>query len=158
MTLILQIYTDLLQLSGSNLENQRHQRLLKAKYDLFYGLLILPNHLFQIEPKKSMNKNIEKLYSIAQKPVRHIIGLMSGTSLDGLDVALCRLEGQGEDTKIELVNFETVDYSEAVKCEIREIFAKQTIEHDFVLFRKMGFKYRGCRFGRFARANRFSCT
>jgi anhydro-N-acetylmuramic acid kinase len=75
-----------------------------------------------------MNKNIEKLYRIAQKPVRHIIGLMSGTSLDGLDVALCRLEGQGEDTKIELVNFETVDYSESVKSEIREIFAKQTID------------------------------
>lgn len=75
-----------------------------------------------------MNKNIEDLYRIAQKPARHIIGLMSGTSLDGLDVALCRLEGQGEDTKIELVNFETVDYSEAVKSEIREIFAKQTID------------------------------
>jgi anhydro-N-acetylmuramic acid kinase len=75
-----------------------------------------------------MNQNIEKLYRIAQKPVRHIIGLMSGTSLDGLDVALCRLEGQGEDTKIELVNFETVDYSESVKTEIREIFAKQTID------------------------------
>lgn len=75
-----------------------------------------------------MNQNIEKLYHIAQKPVRHIIGLMSGTSLDGLDVALCRLEGQGEDTKIELLNFETVDYTEGVKAEIREIFAKQTID------------------------------
>jgi anhydro-N-acetylmuramic acid kinase len=75
-----------------------------------------------------MNQNIEKLYRIAQKPSRHIIGLMSGTSLDGLDVALCRLEGEGEDTKIELVNFETVDYSESVKSEIREIFAKQTID------------------------------
>jgi anhydro-N-acetylmuramic acid kinase len=75
-----------------------------------------------------MNKNIEKLYHIAQNPVRHIIGLMSGTSLDGLDVALCRFEGQGEDTKIEVVNFETVDYTEDVKSEIREIFAKQIID------------------------------
>jgi anhydro-N-acetylmuramic acid kinase len=75
-----------------------------------------------------MNQNITDLYYIAQKPVRHIIGLMSGTSLDGLDVALCRIEGSGSDTKVELVAFKTVDYDEAVKNKIRSVFAKQTID------------------------------
>jgi anhydro-N-acetylmuramic acid kinase len=75
-----------------------------------------------------MNQNIENLYQIAKKPVRHIIGLMSGTSLDGLDVALCRIEGSGSDTKIELIAFETIDYTEAIKDKIRAVFAKQTID------------------------------
>ena len=75
-----------------------------------------------------MNKNLQNLYQIAQKPHRHIIGLMSGTSMDGLDVALCELSGSGEETKVRLLNFDTIDYSEDIKTEIRKVFAKQTID------------------------------
>jgi anhydro-N-acetylmuramic acid kinase len=75
-----------------------------------------------------MNKNLKNLYQIAQKPSRHIIGLMSGTSMDGLDVALCELSGSGEETEVKLLNFDTVDYSEEIKTEIRKVFAKQTID------------------------------
>ena len=75
-----------------------------------------------------MNANLELLYKIAQKPSRTIIGLMSGTSLDGLDVALCEISGSGENTEVQLVQFDTVDYSEEIKSEIRTVFAKQTID------------------------------
>jgi anhydro-N-acetylmuramic acid kinase len=75
-----------------------------------------------------MNQNIEKLYALARKPVRHIIGLMSGTSMDGLDVAFVRIEGYGSKTKVTLLNYETVDYTEELKNEIRKVFAKQTID------------------------------
>ena len=75
-----------------------------------------------------MNVNIEKLYSIAQKKARIIIGLMSGTSLDGLDVAMCQVSESGEDTQVEILNFETVDYSEDVKEELRKVFAKKEID------------------------------
>lgn len=75
-----------------------------------------------------MNQNIEKLYTIAQKPVRHIIGLMSGTSMDGLDVALVHIEGSDRTTKITLLNFETVEYTEGFKNEIKKVFAKQNID------------------------------
>jgi anhydro-N-acetylmuramic acid kinase len=78
-----------------------------------------------------MNQNLQKLYQIGLKPARKIIGLMSGTSLDGLDVALCEVSGEGENTKVKLLNFDTVDYSDDVKTKIRQVFAKQSIDFQF---------------------------
>ncbi|RXM49152.1 anhydro-N-acetylmuramic acid kinase [Flavobacterium sp. YO12] len=75
-----------------------------------------------------MNANLEALYEIAKKPSRIIVGLMSGTSLDGLDVALCKITGSGENTEVQLLEFDTVDYSEEIKSEIRSVFAKPTID------------------------------
>jgi anhydro-N-acetylmuramic acid kinase len=81
-----------------------------------------------------MNANLELLYKIAQKPTRMIIGLMSGTSMDGLDVALCQISGAGESTKVTVVQFDTVEYSEEIKTEIQKVFAKQNIDfHNLVL-------------------------
>lgn len=77
-----------------------------------------------------MNTNIEKLHQIAQKKHRKIIGLMSGTSLDGLDVALCNFEGSGTTTKVALLQFETVPFTEAIKDEIRKVFAKKEINFE----------------------------
>lgn len=75
-----------------------------------------------------MNKNLAALYQLAQKPSRRIIGLMSGTSMDGLDVALCELSGAGESTGVKLLNFKTVDYTDDIKTEIRKVFAKQIVD------------------------------
>lgn len=75
-----------------------------------------------------MNQNIQKLYGIANKKERLIVGLMSGTSMDGLDVALCKFRESGSETDCEILNFETVAFSDEVKTEIRKIFAKKTIE------------------------------
>jgi len=52
---------------------------------------------------------------------------MSGTSLDGLDVALCRFTGFGRDVKVELLNFATVPYTSVVKSKILQVFAKPSI-------------------------------
>lgn len=75
-----------------------------------------------------MNPQIEKLYQIALKKERFIIGLMSGTSLDGLDIALCRIENAGKTTKISLEKFITMDYEDIFRTKVREIFAKRTID------------------------------
>lgn len=70
-----------------------------------------------------MNPHLARLYQIAQQPSRRIIGLMSGTSLDGLDVALCRLTGHGPGTQLELEQFATVPYDDDMRQRIRQVFA-----------------------------------
>jgi len=50
---------------------------------------------------------------------------MSGTSFDGLDVALCKVRGSGLDTKIELEKFETVAYKDDFKKELKTIFSRR---------------------------------
>lgn len=77
-----------------------------------------------------MNPNLHHLFAVAQKPARRIIGLMSGTSLDGLDVALCRFQGNGTTTQVQVEQFATVPYTEEVKAEIRRVFAKSEIDFE----------------------------
>lgn len=74
-----------------------------------------------------MNSNIQKLYAIASKQKRLIIGLMSGTSLDGLDIALCSVEGSGDNTKLDLLQFETIPYSDDFKLEVKTVFSKKEV-------------------------------
>ncbi|XWN38753.1 MAG: anhydro-N-acetylmuramic acid kinase [Balneola sp.] len=64
-----------------------------------------------------MNKQLLRLTEIAQKPQRTIIGLMSGTSLDGLDIAMCKFKWK----KPQLLNFRTVEYSQDLRNRIKAI-------------------------------------
>lgn len=72
-----------------------------------------------------MNAAIQKLYAIASKPERLIVGLMSGTSMDGLDIALCSCRGAGADTDLQIVRFKTVPYQDDFRKEIKSIFSKR---------------------------------
>lgn len=75
-----------------------------------------------------MNRNILKLQQIANAPSRIIIGLMSGTSLDGLDIALCEFTNAGIDTTIKTLHFKTIDYTPEFKSELRSISSKPTVD------------------------------
>lgn len=75
---------------------------------------------------------IEKLYKIAKKDSRFIIGLMSGTSLDGLDIALCKISNSGKSTLVSLENFITMDYNDEFRSYVREVFAKRSIDQQFL--------------------------
>ena len=75
-----------------------------------------------------MNTYVEKLYALSNKPERWIVGLMSGTSMDGLDIALCRFQGSGLGVRAELLAFVTYPFEEALKAEIRKVFAQKTID------------------------------
>ena len=79
-----------------------------------------------------MLADVLKLSKIAEATSRIIIGLMSGTSLDGLDVACCRIYGAGSETKVQLLHFKTVDYDADFKNKVRCVFAKKKIDFEFL--------------------------
>ena len=73
----------------------------------------------------TMNSNWKAIYNILEKDERVILGLMSGTSLDGLDIALCAIKGSGIDTKLSVLNFTTIPFKKDFKEEIKKIFSKK---------------------------------
>ena len=79
-----------------------------------------------------MNANIEALYRTAGKHERTIVGLMSGTSLDGLDIAVCKFSGSGSQTKMSVTHYTTVPYSENFKTSIRKIFSIRAVDLEAV--------------------------
>lgn len=79
-----------------------------------------------------MNPNWVKCFQIIHKPERMIVGLMSGTSLDGLDIALCGISGSGPGTRLRLLRFKTADYEESFKMEVKSIFSRRDADLQMV--------------------------
>jgi anhydro-N-acetylmuramic acid kinase len=61
---------------------------------------------------------INQLNHVLQKKKRVAVGLMSGTSLDGIDAALVEIEYSSINTRVRLVEFETFEYTEEEKKRI----------------------------------------
>jgi anhydro-N-acetylmuramic acid kinase len=64
------------------------------------------------------------LDSILNKQERLVVGLMSGTSMDGIDTALVRIKGHGLETKIELIKFICVPYESSLLQGLEEAILK----------------------------------
>ncbi|KAF7764195.1 anhydro-N-acetylmuramic acid kinase [Pseudoalteromonas citrea] len=79
-----------------------------------------------------MHHHIKRLVESAEKESRLIMGLMSGTSLDGLDIALCNIKGCGTATEVEVLQFTTCEYPEQVKEKIRRVFAKSQVDLEYL--------------------------
>jgi anhydro-N-acetylmuramic acid kinase len=79
-----------------------------------------------------MNPNIEALYQISGKSERTILGLMSGTSLDGLDIAVCTFSGSGTHTKLNVTHYTTIPYPEDFKAAVRKIFSIRAVDLEAV--------------------------
>ena len=74
-----------------------------------------------------MNTQLARLSVIAASSSRMIIGLMSGTSLDGLDIALCEFSGSGTNTQVKVLHFTTVPYDQSFKEELKSISFKSQV-------------------------------
>ena len=79
-----------------------------------------------------MENQIEQLYRKSQKEEKLIIGLMSGTSMDGLDIALCAFKGCGTATKIEVLKFKTGDFTSYFRQQVKSIFSKREVDLEMV--------------------------
>lgn len=75
---------------------------------------------------------IHRLTEIIKKPVRRIVGLMSGTSADGIDAALVEISGEGMDLKVQLAAFENTPYTDKIRKRIFELFCPMTATVDKV--------------------------
>lgn len=53
---------------------------------------------------------------------------MSGTSFDGLDIALCEFSGSGLETQVKVIHFVSKAYSPAFKEDLKSVFAKRTVD------------------------------
>jgi anhydro-N-acetylmuramic acid kinase len=82
---------------------------------------------------------LERLMHVATKYSRLIIGIMSGTSLDAIDVALVRIQKHGINAKVDLKAFRSYPYPPKIRMVIRELFDKERAKvddicrYDFIL-------------------------
>ncbi len=56
-----------------------------------------------------------------------IIGLMSGTSIDGIDTALVEINGKGLDLEVNLLSGQTFPYSSALRRQILDVCAGKSL-------------------------------
>lgn len=60
------------------------------------------------------------------------VGLMSGTSLDGVDVVLCDITGKDEDTQVQQLNFKTYEIPEYLRDKIRKCCSRELVPVELI--------------------------
>lgn len=66
------------------------------------------------------------LEEIRKKAVRRVVGMMSGTSVDGVDAALVEIGGTDQGPRVKLLAFENRPYPPRVRKQIFELFRPET--------------------------------
>lgn len=69
-----------------------------------------------------------RLVALRDLPSRLVIGLLSGTSADGTDAALCEIFGAGESTRIQMRSFVTTPFSRELRQRIFAVSEANALE------------------------------
>jgi len=69
---------------------------------------------------------MKRINEILKKKKKKVIGLMSGTSADGVDTALVEIEGYGINTHVELIKFATYHIPDSIRYSLFQIFPPST--------------------------------
>ncbi len=69
-------------------------------------------------PGSAEGDPLVRLLALRDRPRRLVIGLLSGTSADGTDAALCEIGGAGETTDLHVLAFATVPFPRALRERI----------------------------------------
>ena len=73
---------------------------------------------------------MQTFHQLIQKGTKKVIGLMSGTSVDGVDAALVEIQGSGLETQVELIAFHSHPFEAAVRDRIFDLFQPETSRVD----------------------------
>jgi anhydro-N-acetylmuramic acid kinase len=65
-----------------------------------------------------MTHPLSDLLERSRKPSRLVVGLMSGTSADSIDVAICRMTGQGGELEVDLLHYREHPHDSEVKRRV----------------------------------------
>ena len=65
---------------------------------------------------------MKSFHSLSNKDSKKIIGLMSGTSVDGVDASLVEIRGKGFETEVNLIAFDTLPFPTDIRQRILELF------------------------------------
>ncbi|WP_408006639.1 anhydro-N-acetylmuramic acid kinase [Pseudalkalibacillus sp. A8] len=73
---------------------------------------------------------LNRLAELVKREYKLAVGLMSGTSLDGIDAALVEIKGVGSQTDVRLVEFESIPYTVEEREQLIELCnpSKSTVE------------------------------
>ena len=73
---------------------------------------------------------MKSFHQLTQKREKKVIGLMSGTSVDGVDAALVKIRGHGLETQVELLAFHPHPFEATVRDRIFDLFQPETSRVD----------------------------
>lgn len=71
-----------------------------------------------------------EFYELLKKKKKHVIGLMSGTSVDGIDAAVVEITGHGLETTVDLIAFETFPFPPGAPQRILALCQPETSRVD----------------------------
>lgn len=96
-------------------------------------------------------------FDITKKKTRTVIGILSGTSVDAIDLVLTRIRGSGTDSKIDVLDFRSYPLRNDLKSKIFEVSDKKTgfVEDICRLNIKLGILYSNC-VKKFLKSNRLN--